>query len=513
MLTRQVLESQRKQTQKVGKAWQIEMSAEKLWSWASAWLKAQAAVHNPAPSLRYPGWVSGQLAWTGPKPWLELPFCWETGRFFRIEQCAGPRAYLHWEIECQSLSSTRARLTLKCHWQWSKESVLQTQWQLLCAQVERAIPDLEALQACFPVANNTQLQQAGKHLLALFGYAESALVQHMTGAAKKERWQWFQRLIHEGGFESAWLQRLSTKREVVLKEWNKTAPAHELRLVFLHPDLNPLFTCEGLRYQRYLWPQQHLDVQVQPGVPVPWRAPEHSEHYYLAHDRLAPRSATQSLQTLPEKAYRYLHPEGTLTFVNTASSPVVFAHGAPHLPACDLGSVLMEPAATPYLFKHWPDNHPVNLSLTLCLLAPGAQAVLGKSLAAVVQSHLEKGRVLLSSPQGLLVAFSTSLEALEWIKRLHQVRHSWMDWGLLPASPLQIALSEGPVQVYPQHEHWRVMGNSVRELNQAVAHSEGHVVVSTRFFAQPAVQGFCQQQQWPAYYIAHDQQVHLHAGG
>jgi hypothetical protein len=512
MLTRQVLESQRKQTQKLGKVWQIEMSADKLWCWASAWLKAQAGVHNPAPSLRYPGWVSGQLAWAGPKPWLELPFSWEMGRFFRIEQSAGPRAYLHWEIECQPLSSTRARLVLKCHWQWSKASVLQTQWQSLCRQVEAAVPVLEALQQSFPVANEAQLQQAGKHLLTLFGYAESTLVQQMTGAANKDRWHWFQRLIHEQGFESACLQRLSAKREMVLKTWHKTTLADELRLVFLHPDLKPLFTCEGLRYQRYLWPQQEVQVSLQKGAPLPWRACEHSERYYLAHDRLAPREATQCLPTLPEKTYQYIHPEGTLKVLNTALSPVVFSHGAPPLPVCDLGDVLMEPAATPYLFSHWPDNHPVSLTLTLCLLAPQEQAVLGKSLASVVQSHLKKGRVLLSSPQGLLVAFGRPLDALQWIKRLYQERNTWRHWGLLPASALQLALSEGPVQVYPQHEHWRVMGNSVRELNQAVAQSEGQVVVSTRFFSQPAVQAFCQQHHWPVYYVASTQQMHLQPG-
>ena len=509
MLTRQVLESQRKQVQKIGKAWQVEMSAEKLWCWASAWLKAEAAVHNPAPSLRYPGWVSGQLEWTGPKPWLELPFCWEVGRFFRIEQCAGPRAYLHWEIECQALSSTRARLTLQCRWQWSKALVLQNQWQLLCQHVEQAIPALEALQQCFPVSNSAQLAAAGESLLTLFGYAEPALVQQMTGAPPPERWQWFQHLVHDKGFESVYLHRLNTKQEGVINTWSKDLQAHELRLVFLHLDLKPRFTCEGLRHQRYLWPQQYLELKPKPRAPVPWRAPDHSLPYHLAHDRLAPRRVTQSLQSLPQKAYQYVHPEGTLTLVNDASSPVVFAHGTAPTLTCDLRDLFIEPAATPYLFCHWPENHPVSLHLTLCLLAPGEQAVLGKGLAAVVQSHLQKGRVLLSSPQGLLVAFGSPLEALKWLKTMHRERSIWGNWGLLPPASLQIALSEGAVQVYPQHGHWRVMGNSVRELNLAVAQSHGQVVVSAHLFSQPEVQAFCHRQRWSVYYVPDTQQMHL----
>lgn len=508
MLTRQVLESQRKQTQGVSKAWQIEMSADKLWVWASAWLKRQVALPHPAPSLRYPGWVSGQLEWTGPKPWLELPFCWERGRFFRVEQCAGPRAYLHWEIECQPLSSTRSRLALKCRWQWSRESVFQNQWRLLSAQIDTAVMDLEALQTCFPVGNLAQLEQAGKHVLALFGYVESGLVQHLTGAARTERWQWFQRLIHGQGFESAYLKDLHAGRETLLTTWDKETQAEALRLVLLHPDYSPAFVCEGLHAQRYLWPQQTLSICPQGKEALPWQGPDSSTPYYLAQDILAPRSATQSLQALPEKAYRYVHPEGALQMLNTASFPVVFAYGAHRMPVCDLRELFLEPAATPYLFCHWPENHPVTLNLTLCLVSPGAESALGKGLAAGVQSGLSTGRVLLSSPQALLLAFGNPVAALQWCKHLYAEHPTWIKWGLLP-SAIHIALSEGPVQVYPQHAHWRVMGPSVRELNVTVARSEGDVVLSTGLFAQQAVQAFCRRHRWHVYYDAESQWMHL----
>lgn len=508
MLTRQVLESQRKQTQRVSKTWVIEMSADKLWVWASAWLKQQAALDKPAPSLRYPGWVSGQLAWAGPKPWLELPFCWEMGRFFRVEQCAGPRAYLHWEIACQGVSSTRSRLLLQCHRQGSRASVFENQWQLLCKQIDTAIVDLEALQQCFPVGNLSSLQKAGKHLLTLFGYAESGLVQAMTGAAQSACWQWFQRLIHTQGFESAYLKRLNGGREVLLSTWEKPTQAQTLRLVLLHPEERPRFNCEGLRYQRYLWPQQSVAIQPSQKEVLPWQGGESSERYYLAHDVLAARSATQSLQALPQRSYRYLHPEGTLQMLNTAASPVVFAHGSYPMPVCDLRDLFLAPAATPYLFCHWPENHPVTLGLTLCLLSPDEHTALGKGLAAGVQGDLSTGRVLLSSPQGLLVAFGDPLAALQWCQSVYTEQANWVQWGLLPPK-VQMALSEGPVQVYPQHTHWRVMGASVRELNESVAHSEGDVVLSARLFAQPAVQTFCQRHQWQAYYHRADQRVHL----
>ena len=516
MLTRQVLESQRKQTQRQSQSWSVNFHPDKLWLWASAWLKQRVALPEPAPSLRHPGWLSGQLDWTGPRPWLEVPFTWQFGHFFCVEHCGGPRSYLRWQIQCEPTGPQHARLTLQCDWQWSKHQLFQQRWNALCQDLTQKLKAFETLQQHYPVHNLEALKTSARALDSLFHHLEPGLVASFTGAETPAIWSLFQEWVHEKHWQSHWFEHLPGGRVRRLAAWPESLQSEALHLVLCAPerDLSDVLTPpQGLKHQQPLWPKYPTSLSLRSSHPLPWRG-NSLKTFFLAPDPLAPHKKRHPLPDDAHKKYHYLHPQGTQSFFNTAAAPLPLSYGEPRFQARTLQDLFTDPGATPYLFGHWPENHPLEMNLCLCLVSTAAPHQLAPGMAGVIENSLlplQQGRLLLSSAQGILLAFAQAADALRWLQHhLYPQLERWERWGLLSEGFIpQIALNEGQVKIYPQQGLWRVMGNSVRHLNQQVDESQGAVVMSAQCFAQPVVQAFCKQNQWQTCYLPQTRQVHL----
>lgn len=512
MLTRQVLESQRKQSKQQVQSWAVEVPLPQLWAFASAWLRHRAALAKPAPSLRYPGWITGELPWAGPRPWLELPFCWQEEKRFRIEHSAGPQAYVCWEIHCEAVSPRQSRLSLRCNWHWKQAAVLSQRWQALCHEITAALPALHRLFKYFPVQNLQDLSKAGHEILSLWGHLEPSLVRFVSGASPDLIWEWFHNLSHAQDMLVHWAHVPSRTLLDTPEQWTELSTGHGLALL-LYPEggaRHIKWPLSALKHQIYLWPHQDFALQVPGREAVPWQHQHMAAPCFLARDPLAKAQRHQSLDKKPTARYQWLHPKGKQHFSNTGKAPELLAYGHPRQSMHRLESWFTDANATPYLLPHWPDNHPLTLHLSLCLVSTAAEHHFAAGLAGTIESQLTQGRLLLSSAQGILLAFAHTQEALSWLHHFYAQAPAWERWGLLSEGFIpQISVSEGPVNIYPQQAHWRVMGNQVRTLNEGVNQSQGGVVMEAELLAKAEVLKTCQQQQWNLHYVPAFGTVHL----
>lgn len=512
MLTRQVLESQRKQSRRQLHSWDVEIPLPQLWGFAHAWLRHRVALASPAPSLRHPGWVTGELPWTGPRPWLELPFCWQEEKRFRVEHLAGPQAYLCWEIHCEARSPRQSRLSLSCQWHWKQEALLQDHWQTLCNDIVSALPSLHRLFALFPVQHLTELRKAGQEILTLWGYVEQDLCLNLTGATRPLIWEWFQELTYQSPLQHAWAHIPSRTLLHTPEQWLSHTTGQGFAL-FFYPGTKESeirWPLDALKHQHYLWPQESFALRVPTREPVPWQHQQMQSAVFLAGDPLAPVHSEQSLQEAPGGRYQWIHPKGQQQFINRGKAPEALAYAKPRHPKHSLEHLFTDPMATPYLFQHWPESHPLTLNLSLCLVSTTDPHTFAAGMANTLANSLKQGRLLLSSAQGILLAFPQTPEALTWLLEFYAQAPTWEKWGFLSEGFVpQIALSEGPVKIYPQQGYWRVLGNQVRTLNEGANQSQGAVVMSAELLATPAVLHCCQQQAWQVHYVAEHGTAHL----
>lgn len=513
MLTRQVLESQRKNSRRQLQSWDVEVPLPQLWTFAQAWVRHHVALAAPAPSLRYPGWITGELAWTGPRPWLELPFFWQEEKRFRIEHTAGPQAYLCWEIHCEALSPRRSRISFSCQWNWKQEALLKKRWHTLTAAIASALPILQRLFTFFPVQNLEDLRTAGEDILSLWGYAEQQLCQALTGASDELLWTWFQELTYTSRCVARWAHIPGRTVLHTPTHWQQLATGHGLALLF-YPEAKEdqiLWPQNALKQQHYLWPQERFVLPAPTASPIPWQHKHMEAPAWLARDPLASSQRQQPLQKTPNGRYQWVHPTGEQQFINQGKAPEALAYGEPRHSGYRLEKVFTDPRATPYLFKEWPESHPLTLELSLCLVSTAEPHYFAGGMAHSLESSLRQGRLLLSSAQGVLLAFQHPHEALTWLMDFYAEAPTWEKWGFLSQGFVpQIALSKGPVKIYPQQGYWRVLGNQVRVLNEGANQSQGAVVMSAELLASPEVLRTCQKQNWQAHYVSDLGTVHLY---